>query len=366
MSNLVNMIITCRVYQCYRLKLAFISCLHSCVLQGTLWYTLHQSIHCVSAVCVLLNVVNRLSYPVPRSIGETSSGILEPTALSFTITELIYTPSSSMLGPSSVLYQSELTPSPTVTQLSGYSLPVTNGVSFVTQQGSTTVLVMPTLSTAATTEPSGTSPTASLSIQIRTSYHASLISQSKATPTVSDHTTLLSYVSAVRSGTETSFTPPSKLLPTHTHIYTSLTSVKTNIGESSTPLYQLESTTVALPQTRHTQLHTPLASTSVAASSIHYNQSELVTTLTQTDSVELFHSSPASMQASRLSPLLSQTATLTHTASTRLLFTSPSSSNAAGWKQEPLSQSTVIGVSVTTVLAFAGIAVLVASIIITW
>ena len=268
-------------------------------------------------------------------------------------------------GPSSVLVP-ELTPSTTVTQLSGYSLPVTNRASIVPQQDSTTVLVMPTLSTAATTEAPGTSRTESVSIQIRTSYHASMISQSKATPTVSDHTTLLSHVSTISSGTETSFTLPSKLLPTHTPIYTSLTSVKTNIGESSTPLYQVESTTVALPQTHHTQLHTLLASTSVAASSIHYNQSELVTTLTQTDSVELFHSSPASMQASRLSPLLSQTATLTHTASTRLLFTSPSSSNAAGWKQEPLSQSTVIGVSVTTVLAFAGIAVLVASIIITW
>ena len=268
-------------------------------------------------------------------------------------------------GPSSVLMP-ELTPLPTVTQPSGYSLPVTNGASIVTQQGSTTVLVMPTLSTAATTEAPSTSLTEPVSIQIRTSYYASMISQSKATPTVSDHTTLLSYVSAVSSGTETSFTLPSKFLPTHTPIYTSLTSVKTNIGESSTPLYQLESTTVALPQTHHTQLYTSVASTSVAASSIHYNQSELMTTLTQTDSVELFHSSPVSTQASRSSPLLSQTATLTHTASTRLLFTSPSSSNAAGWKQEPLSQSTVIGVSVTTVLVFAGIAVLVASIIITW
>ena len=158
-----------------------------------------------------------------------------------------------------------------------------------------------------------------------------MISQSKATPTSADLTTLLSYVSA---GTETSFTLPSKISPTHTPSYSLLTSAETSTGESSTPLYQLESTTVALPQTHYTQLHTPLASTSVAASSIHYNQSELVTTLTQTDSVELFHSSPASMQASRSSPLLSQTATLTHTASTTHLFTSPSSTNAAGWKQD--------------------------------
>ena len=173
-------------------------------------------------------------------------------------------------------------------------------------------------------------------------------------------------VSAMSSGTETSFTLPSKVLPTHTPSYTLLTSVETNIGESSTPLYQLKSTTIALPQTHHTKLYTPVASTSVAASSIHYNQSELMTTLTQTESVELFHSSPASTQASRSSPLFSQTATLTQAVSTRLLLTSPSNSNAAGWKQEYLSQSTVIGVSVTTVLAFAGIVVLVASIFITW
>ena len=246
-------------------------------------------------------------------------------------------------GLSSFLYQSELTPSPTVTQSSGYSLPVTNRASIVTQQDSTTVLVMPTLSTATTTEPSGTSPTEALSIQIRTSYHASLISQSKATPTNTDHTTLLSYVSATSSSTETSFTLPSKFLPTHTPSYTLLTSVETNFKESSTPLHQLESTTiVALPQTHHTQLHTTLASTSVAASSNHYNQSELMTTLTQTESVELFHSSPASTQASRSSPLLILMTILTHTVSTRLLFTSPLSSNAVGWKQESLSQSIVI------------------------
>ena len=341
----------------------FIYCLHSYVLQGTLWYTLHQSIHQVST-CVQLNVVYtvyRFCYPVPSSVGETSSGVL-----SFTITGLIYTSSSSSMltaESSSFFYQSELTPLPTVTQPSGYSLPVTNGASIVTQQGSTTVLVMLTLSTATTTEPSGTSPTESVSIPIRNSYHASVISQSKATPT---NTTLLSYVSATSSSTETSITIPSKFLPTHTPTYTMLTSVETNIKESSTPLHQLESTTIALPQTHHTQLHTTLASTSVIASSNHYNQSELITTLTQMDSVELFHSSLASAQASRSSPLLSQTATLTHTVSTGLLFTSPSSTNAAGWKQEPLSQSTVIGVSVTTVLAFAVIAVLVASIIITW
>ena len=309
--------------------------------------------------------VYRFCYPVPSSVGEINSGILEPTVLSFTI----YTPSSSMLtteGLSSFLYQSELTPSPTVTQSSGYSLPVTNRASIVTQQDSTTVLVMPTLSTATTTEPSGTLPTEALSIQIWTSYHASLISQSKATPTNMDHTTLLSYVSATSSSTETSFTLPSKFLPTHTPSYTLLTSVETNVKESSTPLHQLESTTIAQPQTHHTQLYTTLASTSVAASSNHYNQSELMTTLTQTDSVELFHSSPASAQASRSSPLFSQTTTLTQTVSTGLLFTSPSRTNAAGWKQEPLSQSTVIGISVTTVLAFVGIAVLATSIIITW
>ena len=266
-------------------------------------------------------------------------------------------------GLSSFLYQSELTPSPTVTQSSGYSLPVTNRASIVTQQDSTTVLVMLTLSTATTTEPSGTSPTEALSIQIRTIYHASLISQSKATPTNTDHTTLLSYVSATSSSTETSFTLPSKFLPTHTPSYTLLTSVETNFKESSTPLHQLKSTTIALPQTHHTQLHTTLASSSVTASSNHYNQSELMTTLTQTESVELFHSSPASAQASRSSPLLILMTTLTHTVSTRLLFASPLSS--VGWKQEPLSQSMVIGISVT-VLAFAGIVILVTSIIFTW
>ena len=151
----------------------------------------------------------------------------------------------------------------------------------------------------------------------------------------------------------------------HTHLDTLLTSVKTNFKESSTPLHQLESTTIALPQTHHTQLHTTLASSSVTASSNHYNQSELMTTLTQTESVELFHSSPASTQASRSSPLLILMTTLTHTVSTRLLFTSPLSSNAVGWKQESLSQSIVIGISVT-VLAFAGIAILVAFIIFTW
>ena len=170
-------------------------------------------------------------------------------------------------------------------------------------------------------------------------------------------------VSAMSSGTETSFTLPSKPLPTHTPSYTMLTSVETNIGEVSTSLYQLESTTIVLPQTHLTQLHTTLASTSVAASSCHYCQSELITinTLTQTESVDLL----ASTQASRSSPLLILPATLTQTVSTTLLFTSPSSSNAAGWKQEPLSQSIIIGISVT-VLAFAGIAVLVTSIIITW
>ena len=70
-----------------------------------------------------------------------------------------------------------------------------------------------------------------------------------------DHTmhTLVS----VSSGNETSFTLPSKMLTTSTPSYTLLTSVETNIGESTT---QLESTTVALPQTRYTQLHTPSSS----------------------------------------------------------------------------------------------------------
>ena len=68
---------------------------------------------------------------------------------------------------------------------------------------------------------------------------------------------------SVSSGTETSLTLPSKILITSTDTpsYTLLTSVETNIGESTT---QLESTTVALPQTRYTQLHTP-------SSSKHYN-----------------------------------------------------------------------------------------------
>ena len=212
-----------------------------------------------------------------------------------------------------------------------------------------------------------------------------------------DHT-MHTIVSAMSSGTETSFTLPTKVLFTHSPSYTLLTSVETSTGESSTPLYQLKSTTIALPQTHHTQLHTPVASTSVAASSNHYKQSELMTTLTQTESVELFHSSPASAQARRSSPLLILTATLTQTesvkplysspastidnvgrsslllilmatltqtVSTRLLLTSPSSSNAAGWKREPLSQSIIIVISVT-VLAFAGTIVLVTSIIIIW
>ena len=64
---------------------------------------------------------------------------------------------------------------------------------------------------------------------------------------------------SVSSGTETSLTLPSKILITSTDTpsYTLLTSVETNIGESTT---QLESTTVALPQTHYTQLHTPSSS----------------------------------------------------------------------------------------------------------
>ena len=92
----------------------------------------------------------------------------------------------------------------------------------------------------------------------------------------------------------------------------------------------------------------------------------LTATLTQTKSVEPLYSSSASTidDVGRSSPLFILPATLTQTVSTTHLFTSPSSSNAAGWKQEPLSQSIAIGISVT-VLAFAGIAVLVTFIIIT-
>ena len=154
-------------------------------------------------------------------------------------------------------------------------------------------------------------------------------------PMYIDHTTH-TIVSAMSSGTKTSFTPPSKVLSTHTPSYTLLTSVETNIRESSTSLYQLKSTTVALPQTHHTQLRTTVASTSVAASSNHYNQSELVTTLTQTESVELFHSSPASTQASRSSPLLILTATLTQTESVRTLYSSPASTIDNVGRSSPL------------------------------
>ena len=99
--------------------------------------------------------------------------------------------------------------------------------------------------------------------------------------TNASHTTLLSYVSVISSGTQNSFTFSSKFVTTHTlsTSYTLLTSVETNIRESST---QLESATVTLPsQTYHTHLRTPLASTSVTVPSKQYNQSELLTTLTQ-------------------------------------------------------------------------------------
>ena len=134
------------------------------------------------------------------------------------------------------------------------------------------------------------------------------------------------------SGTETSFTLPSKVLPTHTPSYTLLTSVETNIGESSTSLYQLESTTIALTQTHHdTQHHTTLASTSVAASSCHYCQSEL-NTLTQTESVGLL----ASMQASRSSPLFILTTTLTQTKSVELFYSSSASTIDDVGRSSPL------------------------------
>ena len=91
------------------------------------------------------------------------------------------------------------------------------------------------------------------------------------------------------------------------------------------------------------------------------SSSELLTALTQTNSFQNMHTSPAStIAAGPTSPLsLSATPTITQTVSTKILFTSPSSTaSAAGWKQDNQLQSVAIGVSVAVVILCIGAVVM--------